>query len=461
VKKRVSDEYSDVDLGDKRRGDRLRLLVEALVAEPSRSFPEVLGDGAELEAAYRFLSNDEVTPEGVLSGHHRETAKRCRERKEVVVAHDTTDFAFKGSNRRGLGRLRGSREQGFFAHISLAVSADDWREPLGVLAQETWTRDKALKNKAGREWRRQHEDREPLRWARCVDAVEQLLPGPVIHVMDREADLYDLLVKLVEDQRHFVIRSRHDRKLANKPVAHEPAMLDELRASPIRAQRVVQVAARARALFPDGRKIHPERDARTATLGIRSIEVEIRRPRNVPLHYPAKIRLNIVSADEIRPPAGEAPISWSLWTTESITTVRDLERIIDLYRCRWRIEEYFKALKTGCAIEKRQLESLHALLNALAVYLPIAWRVLRHRTIADTDGNRRAATLLSDLQLRILRSKLGERFPTKPTVADALLAIAAIGGHLRRNGDPGWQTLARGYERLLTLEEGAQLVAEM
>jgi IS4 transposase len=461
VKKHVSDEFLGVNLGDERRGKRLRQLVDALVVEPSRSFPEVLGDGAELEAAYRFLSNAEVTPEGVLSAHQRETAKRCRERKEVVVAHDTTDFAFKGTNRRGLGRLRGSQERGFLAHIALAVSADQWREPLGVLAQETWIRDKAKKNKAPREWRRQHEDREPLRWARCVDAAEQLLPGPVVHVMDREADLYDLLVKLVADERRFVIRSRHDRKLATNPVAHEPAMLDQLRRCPIRAHRVVQVGPRARAPFPPARKIHPERDARTANLGIRSIEVEIRRPRNVPLHYPARLRLNIVSVEEIRPPTGEAPISWSLWTTESIATVRDLERIVDLYRCRWRIEEYFKALKTGCAIERRQLETLHALLNALAVYLPIAWRVLRHRSLANTDGNRAAQAVLSTLQLRILRSKIGARLPVRPTVSDALMAIAAIGGHLRRNGEPGWQTLARGYERLLTLEEGALLAAEM
>lgn len=455
MKKRFVDEYAEVDLGDARRGNRLRQLVEALSVEPARSFPEVLGDGAELEAAYRFLSNSDVTPEAVLSSHHRETAKRCAQRKDVVIAHDTTDFAFKGTNRQGLGRLRGTREQGFFAHVALAISADEWREPLGIIAQETWIREKG-KRKPSRVWRHQHEDREPLRWLRSVEAAEHLLPGRAIHVMDREADLFDLVSKLVEGELRFVIRIHHDRKLAD-----EPSLLDHLKDRPVRTRRVIDIAARVRANFPNARKIHPERNARTATLGIKSTQVEIRRPQNVPVSYPKTVRINVISVEEIKPPHGEAPVSWCLCTTESIASVRDLERIVDAYRCRWRVEEYFKALKTGCAIEKRQLESLHGLLNALAVYVPIAWRILRLRTLASTDSSRRAQALLTSTQLQILRTMLGARIPAKPSVADALIAVAALGGHLRRNGPPGWQTLARGYERLLTLEEGALLAAKM
>ncbi len=35
------------------------------------------------------------------------------------------------------------------------------------------------------------------------------------------------------------------------------------------------------------------------------------------------------------------------------------------------------------------------------------------------------------------------------------IAVAALGGHQKNNGDPGWVTLARGYEKLRTLTEGA------
>jgi hypothetical protein len=40
------------------------------------------------------------------------------------------------------------------------------------------------------------------------------------------------------------------------------------------------------------------------------------------------------------------------------------------------------------------------------------------------------------------------------TVRDALYAVAGLGGHLKNNGPPGWQTLARGTQALLLLEAG-------
>jgi hypothetical protein len=35
-----------------------------------------------------------------------------------------------------------------------------------------------------------------------------------------------------------------------------------------------------------------------------------------------------------------------------------------------------------------------------------------------------------------------------------MLAIAAESGHIKNNGDPGWQVLGRGYEKLLHMELG-------
>ena len=44
--------------------------------------------------------------------------------------------------------------------------------------------------------------------------------------------------------------------------------------------------------------------------------------------------------------------------------------------------------------------------------------------------------------------------PARPTVRDAMLAIAALGGHVKNNGDPGWLVLGRGLHDLLLLELG-------
>jgi hypothetical protein len=459
VKKRFGDEYNGAALGDARRSARLAELGTALAVLPAASFPAALGDGAALEAAYRFLGNEAVTPDAVLGPHIRETVTRCRSHSEVIVAHDTTDFVFPGDKRRGLGRMRGTLERGFFAHPALAVSLDGRREPLGVLHMETWTRApaaKASRKKTPRE-RQQDGDRESLRWGRGVQAVEEVLPsGMAIHVMDREADDYALLASMVGAGRRFILRATFDRR-----VAEADSVTEALTLKPVVVEREVPLSERKQPPFAKNAKIHPARTARVATLGIKAGRVTLLRPRDLVGALPTELALNVVIVEELNPPAGEPPVVWRLYTTEPVATPTDLEHIVDGYRCRWRIEEFFKAIKTGCAIERRQLEHGHSLMNALAVYVPIAWRVLRLRTLAQTDANSPASAVLSAIHIRLLRRLPRTALPRSPTVADALVAVAALGGHLKRNGPPGWITLARGYERLLTLEEGALLAAKM
>jgi hypothetical protein len=429
----------------------------ALAALPAASFPQALGDGAALEAGYRFLGNPAVDAGAILEPHHRESAARCLARGGVIVAHDTTEFEFPGK-RRGLGRIRGhvKHKGGFLAHVALAISSDASREPLGVLHLETWTRggEAKLSAEKSRRRRRGAPDRESLRWLRGVDAVEtRLEAGRAVHVMDREADAYDLIASLVAGQRRFIIRSAHDRRLDD-----ESYLSDALATPKIVVTRDVPLSSRKRAEFPADRKLHPMRGPRTATLGIKAVTVTLRRPHGLPATVPRDVEVHVVVVEERNAPAGETPVVWRLYTTEPIATPADLERVVDAYRCRWVDEEFFKVLKTGCAIEKRQLESRHALVNALAVYIPIAWRVLRHRNLAQYAGDRAASTLMTKLQIQILRRVSEMRLPRALGIADALVAVAALGGHLQRNGPPGWITLARGYERLLTLEEGALLL---
>jgi hypothetical protein len=133
---------------------------------------------------------------------------------------------------------------------------------------------------------------------------------------------------------------------------------------------------------------------------------------------------------------------------------------VDAYRCRWVIEEYFRALKSGCAFEKRQLESMHTLLNALALFVPIAWRLLALRTIGRDTPDTPATEVLTAVQIRCLSFLLRHRkrpdLPSNPTARDALMGIAGLGGHIKNNGDPGWIVLGRGLDTLLTAQLGYQ-----
>ena len=392
MKRNFRNEFKGAELGDARRSKRMTELGMALSTLPAASFPRALGDGAKLEAAYRFLRNPDVDAGAMLAPHVRESASRCGAHTTVVIAHDTTNFRYS-SERDGLGRTNSAAKNGFFSHVALAVSPTEIREPLGVLHVESWARGEQREKKHPKK-RREDPDRESLRWDRGVIAVEKVVaPTRAIHVMDREADDYELMSELVMHKRRFVIRNRIDRRLDVDEKLHAHAAN-----SPVVTKRDVPLTARKRASLPVKRRMHPPRHARTATLTIKAIEVSLRRPSGVPTSLPEYLPVHVVVVEEVGTPTNEPAVSWRLYTSETIATPADLERIVDLYRCRWVVEEFFKALKTGCAVEKRQLESYHSLVNTLSIYIPIAWRVLRHRSLAHANGAAPTSVVLSELQ---------------------------------------------------------------
>jgi hypothetical protein len=445
----LSAEFDGSDLGDERLDQRLGLLADRVAERPGESFPKVLDD-AELEAAYRFFRNERVTPEGILAPHFRQTARRAAAAPQVLVVHDTTQFEFGGhAKREGLGRLI-RPGQGFFGHFSLATSADGTRKPLGLLGLETVFRlDKSIGHKA---WTPSKRRGESDRWLRSVVAVDALLEGKAkaIHVMDREADSYALLAALCEANSSFVIRSFQDRVLLGQ---HEAGLRNAARAAKVTLRREVPLSPRPHIPGPKGER-HPARRYRIAKLSFAAAAVEIPRTGESRKAQSASLELNIIHVFERHPPRGQPAVEWFLLTNLPIGTPEDIAFAADCYRGRWTIEEYFKALKTGCQYERRQLETAHSLLNALAILAPVAWRLLLLRHLARTDSKASATAALTPKQIEVLRAVAKKPLRRSPTVREAMMAIAGLGGHLKSNGDPGWLVLGRGMHDLLLLELG-------
>jgi hypothetical protein len=163
--------------------------------------------------------------------------------------------------------------------------------------------------------------------------------------------------------------------------------------------------------------------------------------------------VNIVRVWEPHSPPGAEPIEWLLLTSEPITCPKELLQTVDWYRARWTIEEYFKALKTGCRYEARQLENRSSLLAALGLFVPIAWQMLALRAEARSpEGSASTSKTVTPLQLKILRRFVPKKLGTHPTSRDIYLTIAALGGHITNNGEPGWLVLARGFKKLVDYE---------
>jgi hypothetical protein len=458
----IAREFIGAKLGDRRRQSRLVRLGEQCRAAPEKSFPDIAGDSRELTACYRLLRSDEVTLGAVLEPHIRQTAIRCAEARSVIVIHDTTECEFSGEKRRGLGKLRGN-DQGFLLHPSLAIAGDGSRRPLGVLAAQTWKRDTLGRARHADGSRKSggayHSvtDKESARWWRGVDAAEQSLGGvQAIHVMDREGDAYHLVRDCLDNDARFVIRMARDRVLLDED--------DERlgKASEVLAccedVFTLEAALSRRPANPCPRS-EPAREARQATLAVTGIKARLARP-NYDRQSPESLEVNLVCVRELNAPEGVEPVAWVLITTDPIDTPAALRAVVETYRTRWLIEEFFKALKTGCAFEKRQLESYDTLTAALGIFLPIAWHLLLLRHQARTAPDEPAQRVLSPVQMDVLRARLPKLVPAAPTVADALRAIAYLGGHFIKR-PPGWLVLGRGLQELLGLETGWRLARGM
>jgi len=449
----IRDEFADADLGDRRREERLRAVVRSAAVNPSASLPNIAGDDAALEGLYRLLSNEAVRPEKILAPHRARTMERARTAGVALAVHDTTENEFVGDVvRTGLGPLRSGNEQGFLAHVSLLAAADGSRLPFGVGAITTWARNKFRKKPGKRKKRSGGElaavrNKESSRWLDHVEQLEEEAGGcRLIHIADREADSFALLADLKHKNRSFVIRLRCNR-VAREGDHDGVEHIEDIKIRTVSKMTVdVEVSPRKAKSAPAMKKAHPARAARTATVEYSAARLRIRCPYYVK-NAPKWLELNAVFVREIDAPNGEEPLSWTLLTTEPIDTAEQLAQVVAYYRGRWVIEEFFKALKTGCSYEKRQLESYDALVNLLAIFIPIATQMLKLRALSRMTPDAPATEVLTPVQIAVLRACVRKPLSATPSTREVLLAIAGLGGHVNRR-EPGWLVIARGFEKL-------------
>ncbi len=386
--------------------------------------------------------------------HIEATQERAAQAERVVVAHDKSELLFGGESRKPQLGSTMRDNQGFVGLFSLALSRTNFVQPLGVVGIEAIFNFDGAKKKPKKNdcERKVNPERDALNWWKSVQTTNDLFgDAKAIHVMDREGDIYELLSQLILHSIRFVIRVSHNR-VALSDDKEFTKLYDLLENREIICTREVNLSRRPKNKLPGNNRRNPPRAARKARLNISATSVEIRRSVSAHVDCAPTLKLNCVHVREID--AGEEiePVNWKLYTTEPIETEEDVLNVIDDYRARWTIEEYFKALKTGCAYEKRQLEGRTSLLNALAVFAPMAWQLLLLRTLNNHSPETCAEEALTKTQIEVLKAITKNKLSKSPTVKEAFLAVAALGGHIPNNGAPGWLVLSRGMETLFTME---------
>ena len=179
-------------------------------------------------------------------------------------------------------------------------------------------------------------------------------------------------------------------------------------------------------------------------------------------HGNAPLPLWIVRVWEPNPPKGTSPLEWLLLTNYPVDTLAAAKEVSTWYECRWIIEEYHKALKTGCGIETLQFQSEEAQQPAIALLSVVALTLLKLRDAARRPdaATAKATEVVDRAYVRVLSAWRYKEPREDLTIHEFFYALARLGGHQNRRHDhrPGWLILWRGWSKLQSMVEGALTV---
>jgi len=445
---------------DERLGKRLRVLLERMGGAVGESLPMACQDWAATKAAYRFLSNDRVSEAEILAGHFEATRERfVAHDGPVLVLQDTTEFTFKREGPAAAGfaaradhRKAGGEAQvhtgcGLLMHASLVVTLEGL--PLGLAAAKFWTREKftgraALEKKAS-PTRMAIAEKESGRWLDSMRQSTALLGRATrcVHVGDRESDIYELFSTALELGTRFLVRTCADRRAGGG----DHTIADEMAEEHVQGIHYVDV-----------------RDTK-GNPAVAAVEVKYRR---VLVHPPVDKKrasphlLTVIHATERGTPVGRLPITWKLITNVPVDTPEEAIEKLHWYALRWRIETFHKILKSGCRTEEAKLRTAERLVNLVAVFCIVGWRIFWLTMLNREAPKAPAAIALTATELAVLdeiAKRKGRTPPSRATVADILVEIARLGGYLARANDPppGNKVLWRGLSKFAGITYGATL----
>jgi hypothetical protein len=445
---------SHADLGDERLNTRLGLILSALAAKPADSIPQASGACSQAKAMYRFFANERIGPDDLLQPLADATAEAVRGLATVLAIQDTTSLNFSTlKTTTGLGALNNSKTaRGLHLHTTLALRADG--VAVGILDQVYWARPPGELTAPLRK-ERPIEDKESRKWLDGIEAAENawdsLPPAErprLIHVMDREGDIHEVLERVSASPHFAIIRSAQNRSVAG---ACDKAFA-AVEAAPLLGTCTVNVPRLSHQ--PD-----PAIAQRQATLALRAVTLTIKPDPQKHPHRQSVI-WTLIDAREMNAPAGSEPLHWRLWTNLPALTLENILEVLRFYGFRWRIEDFHLTFKSGCQIEKLELEDANRLIKAATLYSAVAVRILALRDLARVEPDAPCTTILTQDEWQALYVRFAKKTLTSavepPTIKQAVQWIGRLGGHLgrKRDGMPGVRTLWRGFRDLSLLAAG-------
>lgn len=482
----VNEEIKTADLGDKRLTTRLGNILEMLNRKPSKSIPATSTGWSETKAAYRFFDNELVTAEKILQPHLDATIERIRKEPIVLLPQDTTELNYTGMPKtQGLGKLNSEAQLGMLLHPTIAITPE--RLCLGVVEAQflirselhrerkynyllpiiaysifgtpnttvlSWSLLLSKKLKVPRPESLPIEEKETIKWLnsyRIAQKLAEQLPETLfVNIGDREGDVYELFVETLdinsgkEHRAEFIMRGSKDRLLKKEGTNKEKNKIKK------KLQKSVAEAPIVGTIEFDI-PATKNRKSRHVLQEVRASSFALKPAKRIGSKLPG-VTINVVFAKEINTPPGEDSIEWFLLTSLPIDTAEKAIQVITWYLCRWQIEIFFKILKSGCGIEKLQLQTIDRLKPSLALYMIIGWRILAMTMLGRSCPDLPCTAIFDEEEWRAVYVVVYRRPPPNvpPTLNEMIRMVAGLGGFLnrKRDDDPGVKTIWIGLQRV-------------
>jgi len=453
----LADEVQSTTFADKRLDKRLGKVLEALGAKPNLSIPAATHSRAEMEGAYRFFDNDKVSPEKILQSHIEATRERISQSDLVLLVQDTTELDFSRPTQQvqGAGPMDAGPRRGAFFHPLMAFDVAGL--PLGTVWQKNWAREevKVTLTKSEKERKKKQtpiEEKESLRWIEGLRAARDVAgtcpQTTCVCVGDSDSDIYELFSEprsTKQGEVYLLVRAAQTRTTMD-----QSDWLKKARATTCLYRCMVDVSARTAKIAIHTTKRQQSRDARVAEVEVRATTVTLRPPRRPDRELP-QVTVHVVLVEETNPPEGCEPIQWLLVTTLPIDGLESVKTIVQSYCIRWQIEIYFRTIKSGCRIEERQFETLKRLMNCVAVYSIIAWRIMYLCRLGRECPDLDCEVVFESSEWKSVYAIVKKKVPPfdAPRLNEMIRMIASLGEYvLRKSTEPGPQTLWVGLQRV-------------
>jgi Transposase DDE domain len=433
-----------------KRGARL---LAALVERPG-SIIRRLADGKRAQQVQftRFLHNDAVTVGEMAANAAARTAGQVAGR-DVLAIQDSSEIVFggKAARDRGFGPIgRGGGTGGLLLHAVLAVDAADGAL-LGLVGMDVLNREGG---KPAHRRERKTVEKESQRWLDGMFAAGNVLANAkrITVVADRESDIYEEFARRPANV-HLITRVAQNRRIENEPRATTLFEFAETLLEQMRLEVTVPAA--------------PGRAERKAELALRYAPVTVRKPKHgADPALPDNVVLTIVDIRETSTPAQGQAIHWRLLTTHRVDTPAAARMILDFYRRRWIVEDYFRTLKTaGFDIEASEIEDAKAMMRFVGAAVCAAVTVLQ--LVRARDGTAQTLADAFDPADQPLLEKISQKLEgktqrqknphTKGTLAFAAWVIARLGSWDGYYGKPGPKIMRIGLQDFHKIKYGHHL----